>query len=192
MTLKPPARALALLCALALPGTLARASADGPPRPALRSLDIDDVKVQWFAQGEEDLPAWISAHFTVGPLGAVTGTMTEVELAADGADEDGDPLGFETSVFESSDGTLRDISLGSDGFAFTAVYPGKDASRVAYAGHPDTSQPRGWVLSAVSRGPKGDAAGHNRFPLSSAQKKDGNLEIFTDTEQGGLSGGQSI
>lgn len=192
MSLKTAFSLLALTALLALPGSLLRAKEDGQAQSAVRSLDIDDVKVQWFSQGEEDLPAWISVHLLVGPLGTLSGTMTEVELAADGTDEDGDPYGFETTVFDSSEGSLRNISLERGAFSFTVVYPGKDASRVVYAGHLDEGKAQGWILSAISRGPKGDAAGHNRFPLASEEKKAGAVEIFTDPESPDLSGGQSI
>jgi len=189
MKLSQLLRILAVACVLALPGPAMRAAPDGRPAEGLRSLDLEDLKIQWFSKGEEELPAWINAHFTVGPLGQVTGSMTETELAADSADEDGDPAGFETSVFDTADGTLKDLRVSVDAFAFTAVYSGEDGGVVRYAGRRSSSEQGAWVLNAAARSPKGDSAGHNRFPLGCEEKKDGVLEVFTLPEAQQPSGG---
>jgi hypothetical protein len=172
--------ALGFCCALALPQSQALADADARPAASLRSLDLDDVKIQWFSHGDEELPAWISAQFDVGPMGQISGTMTEVELAADGNDEDGDPYGFETNVFDTADGTLKDVSFDHDRFAFTAIYQVKDGGLVHYSGRRSDTVMGEWNVSAVGTGPKGDSEGHNRFPLASDEKKEGTLEIYTE------------
>jgi len=179
MNLKRTVWVLGFCCALGAPAPLLWAAPDGRPTASLRSLDLEDIKVQWFSRGEEELPAWISAHFDVGPLGQVTGRVTETELAADGVDEDGDPYGFETSVFDTSDGSLRDPVLQENVFTFTMVYP-EDGGRVAYALVRSRAVQGQWDLNAASRGPKGASAGHNRFPLAGEEKKAGALKIFTD------------
>jgi hypothetical protein len=145
-------------------------------------LDLEDLKIQWFNRDSEELPSWINAHFDVGALGAVSGRVTETNLSGDGSDEDGDPYGFDTNVFETADGTLKDLSVGRDSFSFTVVYPGKDGGQVAYSGRREGSAAGAWTLHAASRSSKGDSAGHNRFPLTSEEKKEGQLEIYTQTE----------
>lgn len=140
---------------------------------------MQDVKVQWFSRDSEELPAWISAHFEVGPLGRVSGTVTETDLAADGVDEDGDPLGFETSVYDTADGSLTEISLGQDGFTFTTVFTGQDSERVTYAVHRSATVEGAWTLSAAGKSTKGLSFGHNRFPLAGDEKKQGVLKITT-------------
>ncbi|HTA17371.1 MAG TPA: hypothetical protein VK786_06470 [bacterium] len=167
------------LCALVLPGPVLWASADGRPAAIPRSLDLEDIKVQWFGQGAEELPSWINAHFVVGPLDGITGTVTETDLEADGVDDDGDPVGFETSVFNTADGSLRDVTFGSNGLAFTTVFADKDSGRVTYALRRSATVPGGWTLSAVGTGSTGISYGRNRFPLSGDEKKQGVLKIHT-------------
>jgi hypothetical protein len=167
------------LCALALSGPVLWAFPDARPTTVPRSLDLQDVKVQWFAQGEEELPAWINAHFEVGPLGDVTGTVTETDLGADGLDDDGDPSGFQTSVFNTADGSLRGVTLGRNGFVFTTVFADRDSGQVTYAFHRSATVPDGWVFSAVGKAATGVSFGHNRFPLAGDEKKQGVLKIYT-------------
>jgi hypothetical protein len=179
MSLKRAVWVPGFLCAFALPGPVLWASPDGRPAAIPRSLDLQDVKVQWFGQGAEELPSWINAHFVVGPLDGITGTVTETDLEADGVDDDGDPVGFETSVFDTADGSLRDVTLGRNGLAFTTVFADKDSGRVTYALRRSPTIPGGWILSAVGKGSTGLSYGRNRFPLASDEKKQGALNIYT-------------
>jgi hypothetical protein len=151
---------------------------DGAPTTAPRSVTVQDVKVQWFAKGAEELPAWINVRLDVGPMGAVTGTLTETDLDADGTDEDGDPAGFDTNVYDTADGSLSGVTIGRDAMSFTTVAADNNAGRVLYALRRSATVRGGWVLSAAGRNAKGLSYGHNRFPLTADEKKPGVLAIY--------------
>jgi hypothetical protein len=179
MSLKRAVWVGGFLCVLALSGPGLEAFPDGGPAVVPNSFTVQDVKVQWFSKGEEELPGWINARFETGPMGVVAGTVTETDLEADGLDEDGDPSGFETSVFDTSDGSLRELSLGRNAVAFTTVFPDQASGRVTYAFHRSATVQGGWVLSAIGKSSKGLSYGHNRFPLAGDEKKQGVLQIYT-------------
>ncbi|HTB23147.1 MAG TPA: hypothetical protein VK914_10625 [bacterium] len=152
---------------------------DGAPTSVPRSVTVQNVKVQWFAKGEEELPAWINARLSVGPMGVVTGTVTETDLDADGTDEDGDPTGFDTNVYDTMDGSLTGLTVGLDALTFTCVGPDKDSGSVVYALRRSATARGGWTLSAAGRNSKGLSYGHNRFPLTADEKKPGVLAVYT-------------
>jgi hypothetical protein len=180
------------LSAASLTPKAPKGAGDSKSSSGLKSLDLEALKIQWFANGEEELPAWLNAHFDVEALGQISGEVTETDLSADGVDEDGDPAGFDTSVFSTADGSLRDVSVSRSRFAFTLVYTGSDPGRVTYLGSLDGSVPGGWRVTAVSRSPKGDSAGRNRFPLDSEEKETGKLEIFTKVDDPPAAGTQAL
>lgn len=169
-----PIQALALCALLGLPQGQRAAGAEDV---GLRSLELSDIKVQWFSADNEDLPAWINARFDVGPLGGVSGRVVETDLAADGTDEDGDPGGFGAKVFDTGDGTLRGVALGLGGCDFTTVFPDKDSGRATYRLRRG-GDPRGWLLSVAQRSGHGLYVGHNRFPLTGRMDRGGVLEIY--------------
>ncbi len=179
--------AAAILLATAV-GSALGAGPDSAPLEPIQSLDLQDVKVQWFSKGEEELPAWINAHFQVGPFGAVSGRVTETDLAQDGTDEDGDPSGFNTLVFDTADGTLRGVSLGARLCTFTTVFKDKASGQATYALHPSESVAGEWQLSVVQKSEDGLSVGRNRFPLSADPPKNGALFITTEASDDGGDG----
>jgi hypothetical protein len=172
--------------ALGLMAPRAGLSSLAPPK----ALQMDGIKLDWAGDGEEELPTWISAQLAVGPDGKITGRVVEVGLSEDGNDEDGDPAGFDTYVFEVSDGTLKDPHFDGQSFSFTCLYPTDPSWSLAVAGQMDPGKGQAWTLNAVSKGKDEDQDGHpkkdgpvrnslgrNRFPLTS-QQKDGVLQIY--------------
>jgi hypothetical protein len=191
-----------LVAALMALGSLAPRMGQSESAPP-KALQMDDIKMDWAGGGEEELPTWLSAQLALGPDGKVTGRVVEVGLSDDGNDEDGDPAGFETYVFEVSDGSLKEPQFDGHSFSFTCLYPTDPSWSLAIAGHMD-AQGRGWTLDAVSKGrdddqeghPKKDgpirtSAGRNRFPLTSDQK-DGVLEIYPKDGEAADGGSTSL
>ena len=163
-----------------------------------KALQMDDLKLDWAGGGEEELPTWVSAQLAIGPDGKVTGRVVEVGLGQDGTDEDGDPLGFDTYVFEVSDGTLKEPVFDGHSFSFTCLYPLDPSWSLALAGHLDEAKGRGWTVNAVSQGKDQDhggkpvhSLGRNRFPLIS-QQKDGVLQIYPQDDGAKDQGGMSL
>ncbi len=156
-----------LWAALAL---LAPAVVSADPLPsgqvaaAVRVVKLEDIKVQWFSKDDEDLPAWISGSIAIGPLGGLEGRLIETALADDGTDDDGDPMGFDTKVFETLDGSLTGLGFGPGRLDFTTVYSDPDAGAAVYRLR-RYGAPGAWTLSVAQRGKDGDYAGRNRFPL---------------------------
>jgi len=177
MSLKRALRIGLYLLPIVLSSTVLCDSTDLKPLSPPISIELRNVKIQWFARGAEELPAWINAHFVVGPLGIVSAMVTETNLGADGVDEDGDPGGFETTVFDTRNTSLSGVRWSERGFTFTTIYPDKDAGRVDYAVHRSTSLQGGWVVRAAAKSAKGLSFGRNRFPLVGDQAKDGLLKI---------------
>jgi hypothetical protein len=194
---RPHPLALTLVLALGLLAPRAGRTELAPPK----ALQMDDIKIDWAGDGEEELPTWLSAQLAVGPDGKVTGRVVEVGLSDDGTDDDGDPAGFETYVFEVSDQSLKDPRFDGHSFSFTCLYPTDPTWSLAVAGHMD-DQGQGWTLDAVSKGKDEDkegkplkdgplrtSLGRNRFPLISEQK-DGVLQIYPQ-DAGAADGGST-
>lgn len=161
------------------------------PAPAPRRLGLRAIKMQWFSEGVEELPAWISAHLERDSAGRLRGSVTEVQLEDEGADEDGDPRGFQTWVFSTADGSLENPQLSADSFSFTLRYPDPEGDRVLMVGHRSEGENPGWSVQAAYRRGRQSAEGHNRFPLGAEWSGDG-LEIFTEGEDPSPVEGQDL
>lgn len=162
------------LLALALWPTAAFAADRGI---SWRSLQIEGVKIEWTMGGRAELPTWISVDLAPAPGGGLAGHAEELGLTADGADEDGDPAGFDMQAFSTADGTLKDVHLDAAGFAFTLVYTGDKAAEVHVVGRAPADPKGEWTLEASVKSGDQPEYGRNRFPLDT-EVKDGVLHLF--------------
>lgn len=153
------------------------AFAQAPAAP-LR-LQFFNIKIDWTDSGGEELPSWISGEFHLDAAGKPVGRLVEVDLDDDGTDEDGDPAGFDSWVFESADGGLSDLDLSDGRVSFSAHDPSDKAWSLHVAARCTDSVAGTWTLQALSQEGSQRSVGKNRFPLISKQK-DGACQVYPD------------
>lgn len=151
---------------------------------AFRVLQLDDIKLDWSGHGEEELPTWISGQLSVGPDGRLSGRVVETALSDDGTDEDGDPAGFDSYVFDTDDGTMKDLHFDAHGFSFSASDPTDKDWTLSVAGHLSDPATGAWVVSAASKGAKEASVAQNRFPLE-GDSKDGVVSVYPQPQDDG-------
>jgi hypothetical protein len=148
------------------------------PAVALK-LHFYNVKVEWTGKDGEELPTWVNGTFSLDAAGKPVGRVVEVALSDDGNDDDGDPAGFDTWVFDSADGSLSELTVAAGGVSFSAHDPSDPSWSLHLAARCNDTVAGTWVLQALSQSSDDRSVGKNRFPLAS-QTKDGELQVFPD------------